>query len=380
MKKILEITTVGITARAFLIPFFQELKEQGFEVTYASTPDFDAQETVKAADVPFFPVSISRKISPSDFVSFWKLYRFIKKEKFDVVHTHTAKAGFVGRIAASLAGVPTIIHTAHGLTVHPGLSKFKRKLYLFLERYAAKRTKKFICVTKLVEDSLVEQGITEREKCAIIPNYASPEYARDKVDQERVKKLRQRLLLPPGAVLLTCAARLVNDKGLEESISSLADLPKHVFLAIAGDGPNREKLQKLADLLNVADRVRFLGWIDTFDMPALLSISDVFIAATKREGFGVGIIEAQAMGLPVITSKIRPITDLLDPESALFIDPKTKESTREGILQSATELLQDEQKIRALSQKAIENAQKYSLGNYRANVRAFIQDKLILPR
>lgn len=376
MKKILEITTVGITARAFLVPFFQELKEQGFEVTYASTPDFDAEETVKAAEVKFFPVPISRKISPSDLVSFWKLYRFIRKEKFDIVHTHTAKAGFVGRIAASLAGVPLIIHTAHGLTVHPGLSKFKKKLYLFLERYAAKRTKKFICVTKLVEDSLVEQGITEREKCVIIPNFAGPAYDPEKVDSARKAKLSSKLDLPKGAFLLTCAARLVNDKGLAESISSLTDLPKNVYLAIAGDGPNREKLQKLAELLHVSDRVRFLGWIDTFDMPALLSLTDVFIAATKREGFGVGIIEAQAMELPVVTSHIRPITDLLAPDSALFIDPQTKESTREGILQSVRELLRDEQKRKALSQKARENAQKYSLQNYRENVRAFIQREL----
>lgn len=376
MKKILEITTVGITARAFLVPLFEELKEEGHDVTYASTPDFDALETVKAANVPFFPVYISRSISPKDLVSFWKLYRFIRKEKFDVVHTHTAKAGFVGRMAASLAGVPTILHTAHGLTVHPGLSSFKKKLYLFLERFAAKRTKKFICVTKLVEDSLVEQGITEREKCVVIPNFAGPSYDPNKVDPARIEKLRAKLGLPQGAFLLTCAARLVDDKGLSESISVLHDLPKNVFLAIAGDGPKKDKLQKLAELLKVEDRVRFLGWVDTFDMPALLSQTDVFISATKREGFGVGIIEAQAMGLPVITSRIRPITDLLASDSALFIDPSTKESTREGILQAASQLINDEQKRRVLSQKAKENAQKYSLENYRANVRAFIQREL----
>ena len=377
MKKVLEITTVGITARAFLIPLFEELKEEGHDVTYASTPDFDAAETVKAANVPFFPVYISRTISPKDLLSFWKLYRFIGSEKFDVVHTHTAKAGFVGRMAASLAGVPMILHTAHGLTVHPGLSKFKKKLYLFLERFAAKRTKKFICVTKLVEDSLVEQGITEREKCVIIPNFAGPSYDPEKVDPARKEMLKKRLDLPSGAFLLTCAARLVDDKGLSESISVLHDLPKNVFLAIAGDGPKKEKLQKLAELLQVADRVRFLGWVDTFDMPALLSLSDVFISATKREGFGVGIIEAQAMGLPVITSKIRPITDLLSPDSALFIDPQTKESTREGILQAASQLISDEQKRRAFSAKAIENARKYSLQNYRENIRAFIKSELL---
>lgn len=376
MKKVLEITTVGITARAFLIPLFQELKDQGFDVTYASTPDFDALETSKAAGVPFFPVSISRSISPRDLISFWKLYRFIKSEKFDIVHTHTAKASFVGRMAARMAGVPVILHTAHGLTVHPGLSKFKKKLYLFLERFAAKRTKKFICVTKLVEDSLVEQGITEREKCVVIPNFAGHSYDPERIDSKRRGALQNRLDLPPDSFLLMCASRLVDDKGLEESVSALHDLPGNVFLALAGDGPNREKLKKLAALLKVEKRVRFLGWVDTFDMPALLSLCDVFISGTKREGFGVGIIEAQAMGLPVITSKIRPITDLLDPESALFIDPQTKESTREGILQSVKELLQDEQKRKALSQKARENAKKYSLDNYRANIRSFIRREL----
>ena len=377
MKKVLEITTVGITARAFLIPLFEELKELGCDVTYAATPDFDAEETVKAANVPFFPVHISRTISPRDLISFWKLYRFIKSEKFDVVHTHTAKAGFVGRMAASMAGVPTIIHTAHGLTVHPGLSKFKKKLYLFLERFAAKRTTKFICVTKLVEDSLVEQGITVREKCTIIPNFAGPSYDPEKVDPARKAKIKKRLDLLPGAFLLTCAARLVDDKGLPETISVLHDLPKNVFLAIAGDGPNREKFTKLASLLQVEDRVRFLGWVDTFDMPALLSLSDVFVSATKREGFGVGIIEAQAMGLPVITSKIRPITDLLSPDSALFIDPSSKETTRAGILDCVKELFGDEQKRRALSEKALENARKYSLQNYRENIRAFIKSELL---
>ncbi|MBQ7556377.1 glycosyltransferase family 4 protein, partial [bacterium] len=249
--------------------------------------------------------------------------------------------------------------------------------YLFLERFAAKRTKKFICVTNLVEDSLVEQGITEREKCVIIPNFAGPSYDPEKVDPARKEDLKKRLDLPSGAFLLTCAARLVDDKGLSESISVLHDLPRNVFLAIAGDGPKKEKLQKLAELLQVEDRVRFLGWVDTFDMPALLSLSDVFISATKREGFGVGIIEAQAMGLPVITSKIRPITDLLSPDSALFIDPQTKESTREGILQAASQLISDEQKRRAFSAKAIENARKYSLQNYRENIRAFIRSELL---
>ncbi|MBR5901728.1 glycosyltransferase [bacterium] len=376
MKKVLEITTVGITARAFLIPLFQELQDQGFAVTYASTPDFDALETSKAAGVPFFPVSISRSISPRDIISFWKLYRFIKSEKFDIVHTHTAKAGFVGRMAARMAGVPVILHTAHGLTVHPGLSKFKKKLYLFLERFAARRTKKFICVTKLVEDSLVEQGITEREKCVVIPNFAGPSYDPENIDSKRRGALQNRLNLPPDSFLLMCASRLVDDKGLEESVSALHDLPGNVFLALAGDGPNKEKLQKLAALLQVEKRVRFLGWVDTFDMPALLSLCDVFISGTKREGFGVGIIEAQAMGLPVITSRIRPITDLLDPESALFIDTSTKESTREGILQCALALYKDEQKRRALSEKALENAKKYSIENYRANIRSFIQREL----
>ena len=371
MKKILEITTVGITARAFLIPLFQELKDQGFDVTYASTPDKDAKETVKAAGIPFFPVYISRTISPKDLVSIWKLYRFIKKEKFDIVHTHTAKAGFAGRIAAWAAGVPTIIHTAHGLTIHSGLSKFKKKFYLFLERFAAKRTKKFICVTKLVEDSLVEQGITERGKCVVIPNCVSPDYDPSKCDRGKIDALKNKLSLPKNALLILCAARLVEDKGLEESVSALHDLPDNVFLIIAGEGPIKEKLQKLANILDLTNRLRFLGWVDTASMPAVLSLADIFVSATKREGFGVGIIEAQAMGLPVVTSNIRPITDLLDPDSALFIDTATKETTRAGIVEKISALIKDPEMMRALSINAVKNAGKYSVEKHRSALREF---------
>ena len=376
MTKILEITTVGITARAFLVPFFQELKEAGYEVTYAATDDLDAREAAKQADVPFFPVYISRKISLKDFVAIYKLYKFIKKERFEIVHTHTAKAGFAGRFAASLAGVPYILHTAHGLTIHKGLSKFKKALYLFLERFIGKRTNKFICVTKLVQESLCQQGIASQEKCIVIPNFVGENYDHAKIKEEQIANFQKMLALPCDALLITAAARLVEDKGLEELIAAHSKLPENIFLAIAGDGPKKSELENLAKTYGSEKRLRLLGWVDNAMMPAFLSLSDIFVSATKREGFGVGIIEAQALGLPVVTSKIRPITDLIEENSAIFIDVSTPETTEKELFLALQKLIEDSAKRNELATKAKENAARYSLENYRKNVRAFLKNSL----
>jgi len=124
-KKILHVCTVGITARTFLLPIFKKLQSEGYNVTFACTDDDDAR-FVESQGIPFFPVKISRNISVTDLAAIFKLYNFIRKNKFLLVNTHTAKAGFTGRTAAWLARVPVIIHTAHGLVVHKYLSSFKK--------------------------------------------------------------------------------------------------------------------------------------------------------------------------------------------------------------------------------------------------------------
>ena len=122
--KVLHICTVGITARVFLLPIFKRLQQEGYDVTFICTDDEDAR-FVEAQGIRFFPVKIRREISITDILSTFKIYKYIRQNKFQLVNTHTAKAGFVGRTAAWLARVKYIIHTSHGLVVHEYLSSIK---------------------------------------------------------------------------------------------------------------------------------------------------------------------------------------------------------------------------------------------------------------
>ncbi len=131
---LLQVCTVGITARAFLLPLLQRLQRDGYDVWLACTDDADAR-WVAGHGIPFFPVTISRRISPRDLCAIVRLYRFIRQRRFLIVNTHTSKGGFVGRVAAWLARVPCIIYTAHGYTVHAFQPRLVQWFYTLLDNW-----------------------------------------------------------------------------------------------------------------------------------------------------------------------------------------------------------------------------------------------------
>lgn len=378
VTRILEITTVGITARAFLQPMFKELLNMGFAVSYAATDDEDARYTAQACQLPFFPVYISRGISWRDALTIYKLYRYIKREKFDVVHTHTAKAGFTGRLAAYLAGVPCIVHTAHGLTVHAGLPTIIAKFYLALERFIARRTTRFIAVTSLVKEALLKQGIVNETNCVVIPNCIDEtRFQPALVNTARCKAVWQDFAYANKTIIGT-AARFVEDKGLVELVMAHAALLKQApetYLALAGNGPLRDELAKLVAQLGTQARVVFLGWLS--DVPAFLATLTIFCAPTRREGFGCNVLEAQAMHCPVVTSRIRPLTDLLPMNSVAFVDLAPCEEMAQSLTATLIELLHNTTHLNQMADMGQSNAQHYDQAHYRQNIHQFFQELVI---
>ena len=349
-KKILHICTVGITARAFLLPIFKKLQSEGYDLTFACTDDADAR-FVESQGVPFFPVKISRKISPTDLFAIFKLYKFIKKNNFDVVNTHTAKAGFVGRTAAWLARSPLIIHTAHGLVVHENLSRLKKFIYKFLEKWIGKKTDAFIVVTDKVGEELVKAGIAEKNKIHRIYNGIDLEKFAAVKNISR-ENLKQKFKISNNDFIIGTLSRLVSDKGLEDLISAFKIIreknPK-TKLVVAGDGPLKNSLIQLAENLGIKNYVFFIGWQD--DVPGTLALFDVFCLPTLREGFGYVFLEAQAAGIPVVATKIEPLTETMqDGISALLVPTRSPEEIASAILK----IIEDEQ----LKKTLIENGNK----------------------
>ena len=330
-KKILHVCTVGITAKTFLLPIFKKLQGEGFDVTFACTDDEDAR-FVESQGIPFYPVKINRSISLSDITATIRLYKFIKKNHFVLVNTHTAKAGFAGRTAAWLAGVPIIIHTAHGLVVHEYLSSAKKTIYKFLERWIGKKTTAFIVVTDKVGDELIKAGIAAKEKINKIYNGINLDDFSE-INESAQMELRVKFNIKKDDIIIGTLSRLVPDKGLEDLIQAFALIHssnQKTKLVIAGDGLLKNKLVELAEELKIKDNVNFIGWQD--NVPQTLALFGVFCLPTLREGFGYVFLEAQAAGVPVIATKISPLTETMqDGESALLVPPNSPEELSSAI-------------------------------------------------
>ena len=349
-KKILHVCTVGITARTFLLPIFKKLQSEGYNVTFACTDDDDAR-FVESQGIPFFPVKISRNISVTDLAAIFKLYNFIRKNKFLLVNTHTAKAGFTGRTAAWLARVPVIIHTAHGLVVHKYLSSFKKSIYKLLERWIGKKTTAFIVVTDKVGDELIKTGIAKKNKIHRIYNGINLDDFSE-INKTSHLEFREKLNINNDDIIIGTLSRLVPDKGLEDLIQAFALIhssnPK-TKLVIAGDGPLINKLVELAEKLKIKDNVNFIGWQN--NVPQTLALFDAFCLPTLREGFGYVFLEAQAAGVPVIATKIEPLTETMqDGESAILVPTHSPENLASAIQKIITD--------DALKNQLIENGLK----------------------
>lgn len=365
---VLHICTVGITARVFLVPVFKRLQAERFDITFACTDDDDAK-FVTNQNIPCFPVKISRKISFSDLFAAIRLFRFIKKNKFKIVNTHTAKAGFVGRFAAWLAGVPCIIHTAHGLTVHEYQKKWQSKFYGFLERWIARRTNYFVAVTEKVKKELIKQGVAPENKIKVIHNgidllFFSPEL----VELNKTDELRHLWGAENNTIIIGALSRLVPHKGLEDLIDAFAEVCKsreNVRLVFAGDGNLKETLQARAENLGINDKICWLGW--QTGVPEVLSCFDIFCLPTLREGFGYVFLEAQAMGIPVVATNIEPLTETLG-ETAVFVPPQSPSELSGAIIK----LIDDEDYRKELRIKGLENVrQRFNQENQCSEIVSF---------
>ena len=321
--RILHVTTIGLTAQVFLLPLLQRLQREGHEVWLACSDDDNAR-FVEQQGIAFFPVTIRRTIRPADVRSVLRLRRFMREQRFDLVNTHTAKGGSVGRIAARLAGVPRIVHTMHGITFHAYLPRPLQCCYWCIERLLACWTTCYIAVTEVIRRRIVSAGLAPAERVQRIYNGLDlGKFSPDAVQPAARLALRTQWRVADHTCVIGVVSRLVPDKGLDDALAAFARLQAgnpDTLLVIAGDGPLERPLKAHAAALGIANAIRWLGWHD--NVPELLSAFDIFCLPTLREGFGYAFLEAQAMGLPVVATNIEPLTETMAPnETALLVPP-----------------------------------------------------------
>jgi glycosyltransferase involved in cell wall biosynthesis len=290
-------------AARIILRLGQIAQAEGWQVDILTTdPLF--QEAVRQHGLGLVNLDvIRREIRPVwDLRGLSRLHRFLRREPYQIIHTHTSKGGFVGRLAARMAGVPVIVHTAHGFAIHENSPLVSRLLYSTLERLASRWCDRIVSVSEFHRTWAIELGMCTPERIVAIPN-GTAEAARTHRTGRAI--LRRQMGAEYGEFVVLSMARLAADKGLEYLLEAAARLPRNgrrIQIAIAGDGPARQRLERIAIERGVTDRVTFLGFRE--DVGDLLAASDLVVLPSLREGLSIALLEAMAAGKPIIATSI----------------------------------------------------------------------------
>ena len=318
-----------------ILPLGQVAQADGWKVDVLTTdPVF--QQAVRQHGLGLVNLDvIRREIRPIwDLHGLVRLRNFLRRESYQIVHTHTSKAGFVGRLAARLAGVPVIVHTAHGFAFHESSPASSRLFYSSLERIASRWCDRIVTVSEFHRRWAIELGMCSPRRIIAIPNGIGNVGRSHEVG---LAELRRQLGARDADLMILSMARLAEHKGLEYLIEAAAILPRtgrRILVAIAGSGPARDRLEQLASNLGVSDRVVFLGFRQ--DVGDLLAACDLVVLPSLREGLSITLLEAMAAGKPIIATSIGSQREVASQaDMACLVRPADPLALGEAILRLA---------------------------------------------
>jgi glycosyltransferase involved in cell wall biosynthesis len=283
---------------------------------------------------------LRRAIHPwRDASSYLTLKRLLHEIQPDVVHTHSAKAGLLGRLAAWSLRVPVIVHTVHGAPFHDYQHRAARELFRGCERYAANRCHHLVSVADAMTDQLVDAGVAPRSKFTTI--YSGMDVEPFLAADAHRAETRRELGLGEDAIVIGKIARLFHLKGHVDVIDAARQViqqePRVHFLFI-GDGVLRESLQQRIDQLGIADHFRFTGLVDPRRIPALIGAMDILVHASLREGLARALPQALIAGKPAVSYDVDGAREVvISGETGFLVPPRSVEGLAQALTQLATD-------------------------------------------
>lgn len=271
--------------------------------------------------------SLVRPANPvTDVCALWRLIEIFSRgnggRPFDIVHTHSSKAGFLGRIAARMAGCPVVVHTVHGWPFNNSQSWPVKQGFIMAERATAAISDCIVTVCETVRDEAISLGIGSPGTLRAI--YSGMDFSPfDAIDRyEARERIRSEFRVPPGGALVGMVARLFPQKApllfLDVAASLLVDLPDTRFIFV-GDGPMRQEFEAGIIGRGLKGRVIAAGWRS--DIAEILTALDVFLLTSLWEGLGRAITEAAYCGVPIVASKVNGVPEVVrDGETGFLFD------------------------------------------------------------
>ncbi len=302
--------------------------EGSLECDFSATPDL----------LKIVP-SLVRQVDPiQDCKALRQLTRIFAETKPDIVHTHSGKAGVLGRLAAGRAGVPIIIHTVHGPSFGPFQGNVANLVFRSAEKYAAQATTQFVCVANAMSEQYVAAGIGKPEQYKrIFSGFEITPYLNAKNDSA----LRRELGLAPEDIVVGKIARLFELKGHEDLFTIAPELvqkcPRMKFLLV-GDGPWREKFQNQARALGLEKNFIFTGLVRPSEVARYVGIMDMLVHLSRREGLPRALPQALAAGKPIISYDCDGAPEVCqEGETGFLIPPGDLATLSKRLLQLAAD-------------------------------------------
>lgn len=276
---------------------------------------------------------LRRDINPVfDIAALWRLYFIFRQRRFDVVHTHTAKAGALGRIAAALVKTPAIVHTPHGHNLYGYFNPRVSAVIARIEKFLSRFTDELIALTELERSDYVASGVAGAEKISVI--YQGLELEKFTRDWKGAFNVKSSLKIRPEERVVGMVGRLEPVKGSLFFIEAAALIVKRcpdVRFLIIGEGSLRSSMEQRVKELGINANVIFTGWRE--DIPDILSLMDVMVLPSLNEAVGIALIEAQAEGVPVVASRIGGIPDVVkDHKTGILVPPSDAPAIAEAVI------------------------------------------------
>jgi len=352
-KKLIRITTVPISLKVLLSDQLAFMNNY-FQVIGVSSEGKDLKEVEKREGIKTIPLNMSRKITPfKDIISLVKMVVLLLKEKPDLVHSHTPKAGIIGMLASWICRVPNRLHTVAGLPVMEAKGN-KKKLLLFVEKLT------YFCATKVypnskgLEEYILENNLTKKEKLKVI-GYGSSNgidtefFQKTNLVIEKSIEVKTRYNLE-NKFVFSFVGRIVKDKGVNELISSFDTLNKefeNISLLLVGNYENTldSISDKSKDIIKENPNIIEAGYQN--DIRPFLASSNCFVLPTYREGFPNVVLQASSMELPCIVTNINGCNEIIyHNKNGLIVEPKNEDE----LYHSMKKFLDDKSLAKRLSE------------------------------
>ncbi|MBT0812579.1 glycosyltransferase family 4 protein [Litoribacter ruber] len=342
MPKLIRITTVPMSLKLLLTGQMKFLKENGWEVKMVSAEGREIQDAKKNEGVEHISIPFTRQITPfHDLYCLWLLIQLFRKEKPDIVHTHTPKAGLLGMLAAWITGVKVRIHTVAGMP-YMVAHKNKAKLLIWCEKLTFKLAHQVWPNSKSLKDFILKEELVDPAKVKVIGEGSSNgvnlnRFNRNSLKENHLVAAMMRVVPGDNEFVILAVGRMVRDKGIEDLVkafldSKIVNKSKLVLL-----GPMEQELNPLDDEIvrKIADhpKIVHIDWSDHVEH--YMAISDILVHASHREGCPNVILQAGAMQCPVICSDIIGNIDIITHKKTGLVYPVKKAQVLKEALEFA---------------------------------------------